>query len=308
MTPKAKALAKKIFGIVAAAEAKVHGKSIDEVHFHEVGALDSIIDIAGAAVCLDYLGVTSVAVSALSEGTGEVICQHGRLPVPVPATAEIAATYQMPLQITACPHEMVTPTGIAIAAALKTELALPENVVIAKIGYGAGKRNLPHANILRAMLLERHDNTTVATESVWVLETNLDDSTGEQLGYAMDELLAAGALDVHYLPAFMKKNRPGWLLRVITSADKIQALEQIIYNVTTTIGIRRHALERSYLRREVITIDTPHGAAKVKKCFYGESVFYYPEHESLKALAKSSGVDYKSLADEIKWRARHNQE
>lgn len=308
MTPGAKALAKKIFGIVAAAEAKVHGKNLDEVHFHEVGALDSIIDIAGAAVCLDYLGVTRAAVSALSEGTGAVICQHGRLPVPVPATAEIAATYQMPLQITACPHEMVTPTGIAIAAALKTEPAMPENVLITKIGYGAGKRNLAHANILRAMLLELRDNTMAATESVWVLESNLDDSTGEQLGYAMDELLAAGALDVHYLPAFMKKNRPGWLLRVITGADKIQILERIIYNVTTTIGIRRHALERSYLRREIITIDTPYGAAKVKKCFYGENVFYYPEHESLKALAKSSGVDYKSLADEIKWRARHNQE
>lgn len=308
LTSGTKALAKKIFGIVAAAEAKVHGKSVDKVHFHEVGALDSIIDIVGAAVCLDYLGITRVAVSVLSEGSGEVVCQHGRLPVPVPATAEIAATYQMPLQITPCPHEMVTPTGIAIAAALKTEPAMPANAVITKIGYGAGKRNLPHANILRAMLLELHDDTTAASESVWVLESNLDDSTGEQLGYAMDELLAAGALDVHYLPAFMKKNRPGWLLRVITRADKIQALEQIIYNITTTIGIRRQALERSYLQREVVTINTPYGAAKVKKCFYGENVFYYPEHESLKALAKSSGIDYKSLTDEIKWRARQNQE
>lgn len=307
LTPNAQAIAKKIFGIVAAAEAKVHGKSIDEVHFHEVGALDSIIDIVGAAVCLDYLGITKTAVSALSEGSGFVTCQHGRLPVPVPATAEIAAQYKMSLQITDCQHEMVTPTGIAIAAALKTETTLPQHTVISKIGYGAGKRNLAHANVLRAMLLESAVADKPESEPIWVLESNIDDSTGEQLGYAMEELLAAGALDVHYLPAFMKKNRPGWLLRVITTADLIPALEGIIYGITTTIGIRRHALERSYLRREVVTVATPYGAAQVKKCFYGDNVFYYPEHESVKALAKANGVDYKTMADEIKCAARQDK-
>ena len=304
LTANAKNIAKKIFGIVAAAEAKVHGKSVDDVHFHEVGALDSIIDIVGAAVCLDYLGVEKVAVSALSEGSGFVTCQHGRLPVPVPATAEIAVTYKMPLTLTDCPYEMVTPTGIAIAAAVKTEAALPENMVIGKIGYGAGKRDLSHANVLRAMLLETGGNAAAATEPVWVLESNIDDSTGEQLGYAMHELLAAGALDVHYLPAFMKKNRPGWLLRVITTAEKIRALEEIIYSTTTTIGIRRQALTRSCLKREIITVQLPYGAAKVKKCVYGERVFYYPEHESVRELVTQTGLDYKTVADDIKCAAK----
>lgn len=306
LTPRAKKIAKDIFAVVAEAEAKVHGKSIDEVHFHEVGALDSIIDIVGAAVCLDYLNIAKVAVSPLSEGSGFVTCQHGRLPVPVPATAEIAVKYRMPLSITACPYEMVTPTGIAIAAAIKTEAALPQNVVVNKIGYGAGKRDLNHANVLRAMLLENADKA--ATETVWVLESNIDDSTGEQLGLAMEELFRAGALDVHYLPAFMKKNRPGWLLRVVARVCDIERLEAIIYTITTTIGIRRQQLERTRLTREIINVTLPYGDAQVKKCFHGERVFFYPEHESIKALMAKTGLDYKTLADEIRCAARLQQD
>lgn len=306
LTARAQNIAKAIFSVVAEAEAKVHGKSIGEVHFHEVGARDSIIDIVGAAVCLDYLNIEKVAVSPLSEGSGFVTCQHGRLPVPVPATAEIAAKYRMPLNITDCPFEMVTPTGIAIAAAVKTEAELPQNVIAGKIGYGAGKRDLGHANVLRAMLLENADKTA-ATETVWVLESNIDDSTGEQLGLAMDELLQAGALDVHYLPAFMKKNRPGWLLRVIAKDADIARLEEIIYTVTTTIGIRRQQLERTCLEREILTVTLPYGEAKIKKCFYGARVFYYPEHESIKDLMQKTGLDYKTLADEIRCAARADQ-
>lgn len=307
LTERAKTIAKRIFTVVAEAEAKVHGKSIGEVHFHEVGALDSIIDIVGTAVCLDYLGIERVVVSTLSEGSGFVTCQHGRLPVPVPATAEIATRYKIPLSITDCPHEMITPTGIAIAATIRTEDSLPSNMTIAKIGYGAGKRKLAHANVLRVMLLENVDNAKTHTETIWVLESNIDDSTGEQLGYAMEELLLAGALDVHYLPVFMKKNRPGWLLRVITQVEHIAVLEGIIYSITTTIGVRRQAWERSCLKREAITIQTPYGVAQVKKCFYGDKVFYYPEHESIKFLAEANGVDYKTLADEIKCIARAGQ-
>lgn len=307
LTPRAKDIAKRIFGVVAEAEAKVHGKSIEDVHFHEVGALDSIIDIVGAAVCLDFLGIEKVAVSTLSEGSDFVTCQHGRLPVPVPATAEIAARYKMPLSITDCPHEMVTPTGIAIAAALKTEAELPHPMTITQIGYGAGKRNLRHANVLRAMLLETADTPDAVTEPVWVLESNIDDSTGEQLGYTLEELLAAGALDVHYLPVFMKKNRPGWLLRVICKSAQIAALETVIYSITTTIGIRRHALERSCLERETVDLATPYGSARIKKCRYDDNVFYYPEHESVKELAKAAGLNYKILADELKCLARQKQ-
>lgn len=302
LTSKARDIARRIFAVVAEAEAKVHGKSMEEVHFHEVGALDSIIDIVGAAVCLDYLGIERVAVSSLHEGSGFVTCMHGRLPVPVPAVVEIATQYKMAFTMTDCPHELVTPTGIAIAAAIRTEAALPANMVIHQTGHGAGKRTLQHANILRAMLVEK--TCTPDTETIWVLESNVDDSTGEQLGYAMEAMLKAGALDVHYLPAFMKKNRPGWLLRVITKADNIAELEKTIYNTTTTIGIRRQMLERTSLKREIITVRLPCGEAKVKKCFYGESVFYYPEHESIRALIETSGMDYKTLADEIRCAAR----
>ena len=154
LSERAKDIAYRTFQIVAEAEAKVHGKDIAEVHFHEVGALDSILDIVGAAFCIDYLDIGEIAVSALSEGSGYVICQHGRLPVPVPATSEIAVKYGIPLCITDTPHEMVTPTGIALIAALKTVDSLPSTLRILKIGYGAGKRRLEHPNILRALLVE----------------------------------------------------------------------------------------------------------------------------------------------------------
>ena len=304
LTPRAKEIATRIFTILAEAEAKVHGTTIDEVHFHEVGAIDSIIDIAAAAVCLDYLNITRVATSALFDGSGFVMSGHGRLPVPVPATVEIAARYGLPMNITDSPYEMVTPTGIAIVAAIKTEDRLPQNIVINKIGYGAGKREMKHANVLRGMLIEHRSPTLTPTESVWVLSSSIDDSTGEQLGHAMEELFKAGALDVHYSPLFMKKNRPGWLLNVITKEDKIDELEALIYRTTTTIGIRRQAMERSSLRREIITIQTPWGEADVKKCHFGQEVFHYPEYESVKALADSSGVGFNMLMDEIKSLAR----
>jgi uncharacterized protein (DUF111 family) len=150
------------------------------------------------------------------------------------------------------------------------------------------------------MLIDQAVTDAIQTEPIWVLQSNIDDSTGEQLGYAMEELLKAGALDVHYSPIFMKKNRPGWLLSIVTKEDKINALEAIIYRTTTTIGVRRQALERSFLKREIITVKTPYGDAQVKKCFYDQEVFYYPEYESVKALADSSGVSFKVLMDEIK--------
>ena len=165
LSERAKGIAVRTFEIVAEAEAKVHGKAIDEVHFHEVGALDSIMDIAAAAFCIDFLNVERIAVSVLSEGNGYVNCQHGRLPVPVPATSEIAARYGIPLSITECPYELITPTGIALVAALKNTDSLPASFTIKKIGYGAGKRNLEHPNILRALLVEETGRTNSGPET-----------------------------------------------------------------------------------------------------------------------------------------------
>lgn len=293
LTEGAKTLAKRIFTIVAEAESKVHGKGINEVHFHEVGALDSIIDIVGAAVCIDFLGIEETVVSALSEGSGFVECQHGTLPVPVPATAEIAMKYNLPLTITSCPHEMVTPTGIAIAAALKNRDKLPENFIISKTGYGAGKRDLENPNILRAFLgREKKENSS---DQIWVMETNIDDSTGEQLGLAMEALLAKGALDVYYTPVFMKKNRPGWMLGLIAVQKDIPVLEETVFKLTTTIGIRRHPCERTVLKREKQTVRLDTGIVEVKKCSFEDNTFYYPEYESVKKLSSETGIDFMTL-------------
>ncbi|MEG1979492.1 MAG: nickel pincer cofactor biosynthesis protein LarC [Victivallaceae bacterium] len=284
LNDRAKNLAQKIFRIVAEAEAKVHGKSIDEVHFHEVGAVDSIVDIVSAAYLIDVLNIDQVTLCNLSEGTGTVRCQHGILPIPVPAVAEILSQYKIPLQITDTIGEMITPTGAAILAALVNS-SPPEKFVIQKIGLGVGKRDFGRPNILRLMLLQSETVPKSQTDSSWVLESNIDDSSGEILGLAMERLFQGGALDVHYVPCFMKKNRPGWLLRVIAPEAKLDNLAQLIFSSTTTIGIRRFPAERYCMVRENILVDTEYGRISVKICRFGELLRCYPEYESVKSAA-----------------------
>ena len=198
------------------------------------------MDVISAAFCLEDLGIHRVVVSPLSEGHGFARCQHGLMPVPVPATANIAAAQGLELTLRDVEGEMVTPTGAAIAAAFRTEAALPKKYQIEKIGIGAGNKDFAHANILRAMLLT---DKTVEVEtgkdghdesSMWVMEANLDDCTGEALGYAMEVLLEAGARDVWYTPAYMKKNRPAYVLHVLTTAEKREELEQLVFSCTAT--------------------------------------------------------------------------
>lgn len=307
LTPHARELALKIFGIVAEAESKAHGKPVEEVHFHEVGAIDSIVDIAGAAVCLDDLGIDDVIVSGLSEGTGFVECQHGLLPIPVPAVANIAAAHGLPLRIlSGVEGEMVTPTGAAIVAAIRTRSALPESFTIAKIGLGAGKRDFGMPNVLRAMLIEETARTDAPPSEITIIETNIDDSTGETLGLAMESLLDAGALDVHYVPVFMKKNRPAWLLRVICRGADVSALERVIFTQTSSIGVRRLHAERTCLARTAVDAALPAGTVKVKKCSFDGQTFYYPEYESVKALAAASGVPFADLFRDAAETARKN--
>lgn len=308
LTPHARELALKIFGIVAKAESKAHGKPIDEVHFHEVGAIDSIVDIAAAAVCLDDLGIDDVVVTGLSEGTGFVECQHGLLPIPVPAVANIASASGLPLRILPVEGEMVTPTGAAIAAAVRTRSALPESFTIRKIGLGAGKREFGMPNVLRAMLIEETAAADAPPAEIMILETNIDDSTGETLGLAMDSLLAAGALDVHYVPVFMKKNRPAWLLRVICREADVPAMERVIFTETSSIGLRKLPAGRTCLARTVVDVMLPAGSAKVKKCSFDGQTFYYPEYESIKALAAASGVPFADLFRDAAETARANDE
>lgn len=296
MTEGARSLAKKIFQVLAKAEAKAHGVPMEQVHFHEVGAVDSIVDIVAAAVCLDNLHIKEVVVTKLCEGTGTVRCQHGILPVPVPAVSNILEEYKLPVEILPIRGEFVTPTGAAIVAAVRTKGALPDLFTIEKIGMGAGKRAYERPSLLRAMLIAEHSKEK---DIIYKLESDIDDSTGEQLGFAMEKLLEAGARDVHYFPVYMKKNRPGWQLNVICDEGQIELLESIIFRETTTIGIRRQKMERHILPREIRTVQTKYGSAQVKVCTLGEQKRYYPEYESVAEICGKSNLSFAQASGEI---------
>ena len=292
LEPDAAKLAKKIFRTIAAAEAGVHGTTIAAVHFHEVGALDSIADVVGTAVCFTDLAPDEVVIIGISEGSGVIESAHGKLSVPVPAVANIAAAHALPLINTNEVGEMITPTGAAIAATLRTRHELPKSYIIKRIGMGAGTRTFKRPNILRAMMLEEE---TPADGEVWVLEANMDDCTGEQLGLAMEKLFAAGARDVSYAPVFMKKSRPGWLLTVIGDDSTREKLEEVIFCNTTTIGLRRHKCERTVLKREIVKVILPFGEVEVKVSRFNGSAFCRPEYESVRRLAAESGVDFTEI-------------
>ena len=292
ITEKAKGLAKRIFGIVAEAEAKVHGIPASEVHFHEVGAVDSIVDIVGAAICLDNLDVGRVFCTALSEGQGTVWCGHGRMPVPAPATLEIAKTCGVPLVITDNDGEMVTPTGIAIAAAITEKFTAPAGLTVLKTGYGAGKKEFKRANLLRASLIELTDESG---GEVLELSCNLDDMTGEQLAYACELIMEAAALDCWLTPAIMKKGRPAQVLTLLTEPAREEEFTRLLFKHTTTLGVRGSVRRRTAMRRGTRTIQTSRGELEVKDASYGDITKTAVEYESAKALAKKSGVPLAEL-------------
>jgi uncharacterized protein (TIGR00299 family) protein len=287
ISPKAKETALAIFRVVAEAEAKIHGKAVDEVHFHEVGAVDSIVDIVGTAICLDNLGVERVVASPLREGTGTVRCQHGLMPVPAPATLEIIRAHHIPLIITDNSGEMVTPTGAAIVAALAESFDPPGAVTILGVGYGAGTKEFKVANVVRAILFE---GESPAPDRVVKLECNLDDITGEALAYACEKLLESGALDVWTSPILMKKGRPGQLLSVLCREDKELALTELLFLHTTTIGVRVSLHNRQIMTRREVTLDTAYGTIAAKESRRGEIVRVKPEFDAVKAAAERAGV------------------
>lgn len=312
LTPGALNLALKIFGIVAQAESQVHGKSLEEVHFHEVGAVDSIVDIAAAAICLDNLEIDRVILPYLTEGTGQVRCRHGLLPIPVPATTAIATAHQLPLRICDVQGELVTPTGAAIAAAIRTDVKLPTEFKILKTGLGAGKRDYNTAGVLRAMLIEESTLPCEPTkdsgkgvagvkqDTVLVIETNMDDCCGEAMGFTMEELLEHGALDAFYTPVYMKKHRPAYKLTVLCDYKKRTDMEEIIFRHTTSIGLRVYEAERTKLARKIISLETPWGMADIKCCQYGEDAYYYPESDSIRELAKANNISFTEMYHEVK--------
>lgn len=296
MTENAKNIAVKTFEILAEAEAKAHGSTREEVHFHEVGGVDSIVDIIAAAVCLDNLNITEVVLPILYEGTGYVRCMHGMMPIPVPAVANIAAAHGLRLHRMECEGEFVTPTGAAIAAAIRTKDHLPKQYRIEKIGMGAGKRSYERPSILRGMFITEE---SMEEDVIYKLESNIDDCSGEALGYVMERLFENGARDVHYFPVFMKKNRPGYQLNVICDEAQIEELEQIIFKETTTIGIRRQKMQRSVLKREQEKVMTSYGEVEVKKITLPDGIRRYPEYESIASICRQTGKAFLTLQQQI---------
>lgn len=321
LTAHAKELALAIFAKLADGEAAAHGATRETVHFHEVGATDSIVDICSVAICLDDLGVTDVVVPALTEGAGTVRCAHGIMPVPVPAVANICRQNGIALERTQVAGELVTPTGAAIVAALRTTAELPERYTVSAMGTGAGKRTYHGCSeVLRAMLIEpargharnlAHEPASAepsglptyklsfATETprhVVKLESDLDDCTGEALGLVISKLVEAGAREAHATPVVMKKGRPGWQLEVVCDESLVDALERIIFEDTTTIGIRSTTMRRDALPRRTGSKDTPYGLVATKiVALPSGAERTYPEHDSVLAASAGTGTPYQDV-------------
>ena len=299
LSPWVKQKSVAVFRRVAEAEGKIHGHAAEEVHFHEVGAVDSIVDIVGACVALELLGKPRVIAAPVVEGTGWVKCAHGRFPVPTPATLEILGARGVPLAQCDEPHELVTPTGAALLAELAESFGLMRGLTPRKIGYGLGTReNKTRPNVLRAVLCDATESSTHdwETDTVAVLETNLDDMNAELLGNFMTKALAGGALDVFHTPVQMKKSRPGVLLTVLCAEADADRFSELMLRETTAFGVRRHVADRRKLRREIISVKTPFGDVQVKLGrLDGRVVQGSPEFESCRAVAESAGATVKEV-------------
>jgi hypothetical protein len=288
ISPRAKQNASAIFQKLGDAEAQVHGVPIEKVHFHEVGAADSIADIVGACVALDLLNVDDVCSSAINVGSGTVMTEHGVLPVPAPATANLLAG--KPIYARGPAMELTTPTGAAIAATLSSTFGPMPPMRISSIGHGAGDRDFKESpNVLRVLIGER-TGVPEAT-SVSVLEANIDNSTPEILGYALERLMQAGALDVSLSPLQMKKNRPGTLLRVIAKPQDQETLAQLVFAETTTLGLRITTAERRVQERQIVEVDTPYGKIRIKI----SGAHAAPEYEDCRAIAAATGTPLQEI-------------
>ena len=288
--------ARQVFRLIAVAEAKIHQMPVEEVHFHEVGAVDTIIDVVGALVGFQILGIGKVLCSPINVGTGTVVFSHGTFPVPAPATVEILRG--VPIYSTDSQAELVTPTGAAIVTALASGYGEMPAMRVERIGYGAGFRDLRRPNVLRLLL-----GQTEAEEDqdrICVLETCLDDQNPQLTAYLAEELFGQGALDVYLTPIIMKKGRPGVQCTVLCEAEKQESLLSLLFRESTTIGVRTRWERRRILRREVKTVPTPYGPVQAKFSFLGdEMVNVLPEFEDMKKMAGETGIPLKNLYKEI---------
>lgn len=289
---RAKASATRVFQKLGEAEAQVHGVPIEKVHFHEVGAVDSICDIAGACLGLELLGIVEIHCSAVNVGSGTVNTEHGVLPVPTPATSLLLK--DKPVYASGPVMELTTPTGAALAVTLASSFGPMPPLRIQSIGYGAGTKDIPtQANVLRLTVGERTNATEATTVSV--IEANIDDCSPQVLGYAMERLFAAGALDVSIEALLMKKSRQGSLLRVIAAPEMQEQLAELIFLETPTLGLRVYQVERRVQARSVVEVDTPYGKVRIK---VGASGSYAPEYDDCRKLALAEGVPLRQVLAE----------
>ncbi|MBH8603714.1 nickel pincer cofactor biosynthesis protein LarC [Thermoactinomyces sp. CICC 10522] len=298
---RVKERSRSIFSLIAEAEGKIHGISPEKVHFHEVGAMDSIIDIIGTCLALENLGIEQIFASEVPVGSGKVQMAHGLYPIPAPATAELLTG--IPLASLHVNGELTTPTGAGILKALVSEFRPIGGFTIEKIGYGAGEKDFDHPNVLRALLIkdgEEKKEYDRQRETIAVLETQVDDMSGEALGYAMDQLFRAGALDVFYTPVYMKKNRPGTLITVLAPEHLAERCEDVLLRETTTLGVRRTRWTRSILRRETDRVETPYGTIAVKRAYRdGTAIRQMPEYEEVARIAREKGVPFQEVYETV---------
>jgi pyridinium-3,5-bisthiocarboxylic acid mononucleotide nickel chelatase len=293
LSDRQRALALRIFRRLAEAEAAAHGLPLDKVHFHEVGALDSLADIAGAAIALDLLGVERFTSSPVPTGSGTVRCAHGLMPIPAPGTAELLKG--VPLRASSIRAELTTPTGAAILTSVVSAYVEQPEMTIERIGHGAGRREFEEQpNLLRLFVgtaAQPSASDGADSDQVWMLQTNLDDVPAEVVGYCYDLLFAAGALDVYTTPIAMKKNRPGLLLSVLAPAEALAGLEEILFRETQTFGIRRFPVQRHKLKRRPHTVATPWGPVQGKLGWReGQPPLFTPEYDDCVRVARQQGV------------------
>lgn len=285
----------KIFDLIAVAEAKVHNISKEKVHFHEVGALDSIADIVGAAICLDYLKVDKVISSSIQLGGGTVKCAHGIMPVPAPATANIVMN--IPVKTGLVNHEATTPTGAAILVATVDEFSDKIDFPITKTGYGIGYYDSEVANVLRVYLCDDAETIKdVRTEEAILLESNIDDMNPEHYDFILEQLFKAGASDAWLVPIIMKKSRPATTLSILCKENLLEKMKEIVFTNSTSIGIREHKVKKNMLRREELIVETVYGPIRIKQSFYnGKLVRSKPEFEDCKKLAEKHQISISEI-------------
>ena len=305
LSDRVKERAAKIFSRLAEAEAAVHNEPIERIHFHEVGALDAIVDVVGAAICFDLLQIDRFVCSPLHVGSGTVEMAHGRFPVPPPAVAELLKN--APVYATEIKGELVTPTGAAIIASVCEEFGSLPLMQLDRSGYGAGSRtyeNFPNA--LRVLIGREQGSGVPETrnaklETLWMLETNLDDLSPQVFGHVMERALQLGALDCYFTPIQMKKNRPGVLLSVLCRAEEKAAITQMLFAETTTLGIRSYAVDRQALERQVVKVETQYGAIDVKVAWMnGHIVNEMPEFDQVQSAANQAGVPFRAVEHAVR--------